>query len=74
MDIERMWELQERMITLECAFQKYEMLDKIKENHKLMSRLMLDFDTDEAIEADCVKHLEEYSDFVERFLKDTPIL
>jgi hypothetical protein len=60
MTFERMEDLKGQFISLECAFDYYKMNNERDTLNKLMSRLVMDFDTDNHIETECVKFLDSH--------------
>ena len=71
MTFDRMQDLLAQIITLECAFGKYKMFDEMKQTRNLRKRLALYYDTDFALEEDCIAILKDNTKLLERFDEDT---
>jgi hypothetical protein len=67
MTFERMEDLKGQFISLECAFDYYKMNNERDTLNKLMSRLVMDFDTDNNIEMECVKFLDSHEKTLKKF-------
>lgn len=71
MTFDRMEELRAQIITLECAYGKYKMFDRMEQTKGLRRRLALYYNTDKTLEEDCLAILKDNSKLLDRFDKDT---
>ena len=71
MTFDRMQDLLAQIISLESAFGKYKMFDEMKQTRNLRKRLALYYDTDFALEEDCIAILKDNTKLLERFDEDT---
>lgn len=63
--------MQERLITLNCAFQYYKMKKEENMFWILLNRLNQVFRTDDSIREECESFIASYSDLLEKFYQDT---
>lgn len=71
MEFERMQDLLAQIITLESAFGYYNMFKNMEQTRNLRKRLAIYYDTDSALEEDCLTILKDNTKLLERFDEDT---